>query len=544
MTETGSSAAAGDAEELDVLIVGAGFSGIYLLYRLRQQGFKVRLFEAGSELGGIWYWNCYPGARVDSHVPNYEFSMEEVWRDWSWSERFPAWDELRRYFRHVDEKLDLSRDIRFETRVTAARFEAATDQWQIECADGRQARARFFIPCTGFAAKAYVPDLPGLDRFAGPRFHTGHWPQDGLDLAGQRVGVIGTGASGVQVIQEAGPVVSELTVFQRTPILALAMQQKALDEPSQRAMKAHYPEWFRQRALSSGGLFDVTPDERSALEASAAERQAVFESAWQKGGFHFWAGTFSDILLNEESNALAYAFWREKTRARIQDPIVAEMLAPEKPPHPFGAKRPSLEQAYYEVFNQDNVTLVDVRAEPIEEITAKGLRTASRHFDLDVLVLATGFDASTGGLTQIDIRGRSGRTLKDAWQAGVQTHLGLGIPDFPNLLMLYGPQSPTAFCNGPTCAELQGDWVVECLRHLRDRGLTRIEALPEAGESWTQHMAEIATNTLLSRADSWYMGANIPGKPRQLLHHFGVQDYLASCRESAENGYSGFELRS
>ena len=543
MAETMRSDAGGATEVLDALIVGAGFSGLYQLYRLRQRGFNVRLFEAGAELGGIWYWNCYPGARVDSNVPNYEFSLEELWRDWNWTERFPAWDELRRYFRYVDRKLELSRDVRFNSRVAAARFDADADQWQIECADGHRVRARFLILCTGFAAKAYVPDLPGLRSFGGPCFHTAHWPQDGLDIAGRRVGVIGTGASGVQVIQEAGKIASHLTVFQRTPNLALPMRQQALDEASQRAMKAHYPEWFRRRAQSAGGLFEIAADERSALDVSAEERRAVFESAWEKGGFHFWAGTFSDIVRNRESNLLAYEFWREKTRARIKDPLTAEKLAPTEPPHPFGTKRPSLEQWYYEVFNQENVTLVDVRAEPIVEIVPTGVRTASRHFALDILVLATGFDASTGGLTQIDIRGPSGRTLKETWSSGVQTHLGLGIPDFPNLLMLYGPQSPTAFCNGPTCAELQGEWVVDCLCYLRDGGHTRIEATPAAGESWTQHMADLAASTLLPLAESWYMGANVPGKPRQLLHHIGVQEYLACCRESAENGYSGFELR-
>jgi cyclohexanone monooxygenase len=543
MAEIKGNSADGAPEVLDALIIGAGFSGLYQLHRLRQRGFKVCLFEAGADLGGIWYWNCYPGARVDSHVPNYEFSMEELWRDWNWTERFPAWDELRRYFRHVDQKLDLSRDIRFNSRVTAALFDADADQWRIECADGYRIRTRFFIPCTGFAAKAYVPGLSGLEGFAGPCVHTAHWPQDGLDLTDRRVGVIGTGASGVQVIQEAGKVASDLTVFQRTPILALPMQQQALDEASQRAMKAHYPEWFRRRAQSAGGLFDIAADERSALEVSPRERLAVFESAWQKGGFHFWVGTFSDILLDREANQLAYDFWREKTRARIKDPVMADKLAPVVPPHPFGTKRPSLEQWYYEVFNQDNVTLVDVREEPIEEITPTGVRTASRHHELDILVLATGFDASTGGLTQFEIRGLSGRTLKETWSTGVQTYLGLGIPDFPNLLMLYGPQSPTAFCNGPTCAELQGDWVADCLSYLRDNGLARIEAKPAAGESWTQHMADLAAGTLLPQADSWYMGANVPGKPRQLLHYLGVQNYLAFCRESAENGYSGFVLR-
>jgi cation diffusion facilitator CzcD-associated flavoprotein CzcO len=531
------------SEGLDVLIIGAGFSGLYQLYRLRQRGFRVRLFEAAPELGGIWYWNCYPGARVDSHVPNYELSLDEVWRDWSWSERFPAWDELRRYFAHVDRKLDLSRDIRFETTVTAARFHADADEWRIECADGHRVRARFFIPCTGFASKAYVPTLPGLETFAGPCCHTGHWPQDGIDLRGRRIGVLGTGASGVQVIQEAGKVAAHLTVFQRTPNLALPMQQRTYDAREQREMKARYPEWFRLRALSGGGLFDIVPDDRSATAVSAKERAAIFEAAWQKGGFHFWGGTFRDIALDRDANRFAYEFWREKTRARITDPVRAETLAPTTPPHPFGTKRASLEQRYFEVFNQPNVDLVDIREEPIVEITPTGVRTNARHCDLDVLVLATGFDASTGGLTQIDIRGVSGRSLKDTWTTGVQTHLGLGIPDFPNLFVVYGPQSPTSFCNGPTCAELQGDWVVECLCWLREHGYRRIEATAAAGTAWTEHLAAIAEGTLLGLADSWYMGANIPGKPRQLLHYLGLQTYLGFCRESAANGYSGFTLR-
>jgi cyclohexanone monooxygenase len=529
-------------EKLDALIIGAGFSGIYQLYRLRERGFKVRIFEAGADLGGIWHWNCYPGARVDSHVPNYEFSIEELWRDWNWTERFPAWDELRRYFHYVDQKLELSRDIRFDARVRSARFDNDSDQWQIECADGHSVRSQFLIACTGFAAKAYVPDFPGIDDFQGPCFHTARWPQDGLDLNGRRVGVIGTGASGVQVIQEAGRIASHLTVFQRTPNLALPMRQQALDASMQLAMKTHYPEVFRQRAESSGGLYDIRSDERSAVEVSSQERLALFETTWQKGGFHFWGSNFYDILLDKDANQFAYEFWRDKTRARIKDPAMAEKLAPTEAPHPFGTKRPSLEQWYYEVFNQDNVTLVDTREEEIVEITPTGVRTSSQQYELDMLVLATGFDSSTGGLTQFEIRGRSGRTLSETWSRGVQTFLGMGIPDFPNLLMLYGPQSPSAFWNGPSCAEMQGDWVIDCLTYLRDKGMTRIEATVAAGASWTEHMQELAEGTLLPLADSWYMGANIPGKPRQLLHHLGVPDYMEHCRESAENGYAGFDL--
>ena len=531
-------------EVLDALIVGAGFNGLYQLHRLRQLGFSATIFEAAADLGGVWYWNCYPGARVDSHVPNYEFSLEALWRDWNWTERFPGREELRRYFKHVDDKLNLSPDIRFNSYVAAADFDAERNQWRIRTADGHEVWARFFIPCTGFAAKAYVPDFNGLERFSGPCHHTAHWPQQGLDLTGKRVGVIGTGASAVQIIQEAGRVAAQLTVFQRTPMLALPMQQRRLDERSQATGKRHYPDDFRRRAQSQSSYFDIVVDPRSALEVSPEERTAVFEAAWHKGGFHFWAGTFRDITTSEAANLTAYEFWRDKTRARIRDPRLAEQLAPMRPPHPFGTKRPSLEQWYYETFNQANVTLVDVRETPIEEITTAGVRTSAGMHALDILVLATGFDAGTGGLTQIAIRGLSGRTLSDTWSDGVDTHLGIAVPDFPNMLMLYGPQSPTAFCNGPTCAEVQGEWVVDCLRYLRDHGLQRIEATGAAAEAWTRHIEALAQGTLLTRADSWYMGANIPGKHRQLLNYPGVQDYMARCRQCAGDGYAGFELRS
>ena len=527
---------------LDVLIVGAGFSGLYLLHRLRQQGFAVHLFEAGADLGGVWYWNCYPGARVDSHVPNYEYSLETAWSDWNWRERFPGWEELRAYFRHVDRKLDLSRDISFDTRVDAAEFDTDSGEWRIHTDNRITARARFFIPCTGFAASPYVPELPGLDRFTGPCHHTALWPQQGLDLTDKRVGVIGTGASGVQVIQEAGKVAAQLTVFQRTPMLALPMQQQRFEAGTLAAEKQSYPETFRQRQVARSSYFDIVADERSALAVSPAERSAVFEAAWQKGGFHFWAGTFSDMMTSEAANLLAYEFWRAKTRARINDPALAEQLAPLVPPHPFGTKRPSLEQWYYETFNQHNVSLIDLRASPIIEITATGVRTSRGLHTLDILVLATGFDAGTGGLTRMDIRGTSGRTLRETWSGGVMTQLGFAVPDFPNMLVLYGPQSPTAFCNGPTCAEAQGEWVVDCLSYLRERGLQRIEATEGAASAWTDRLAQIAAGTLFSRADSWYMGANIPGKHRQLLNYPGVQDYLALCRECADRGYDGFVL--
>lgn len=529
-------------DTLDVLVIGAGFSGIYQLHRLRAEGFRVKAVDAASDLGGIWHWNCYTGARVDTHLPNYEYSIEEVWKDWFWTERFPSWRELRRYFEHVDRKLNLRKDIEFRKSVTAAAYQDGQNCWYVTCADGETIKARFIAACLGFAAKSYIPEISGLNTFEGEAYHTAHWPQSGVSLEGRRVAVIGTGASGVQVIQEAGKVCSQLTVFQRTPNLAIAMQQRKVGESEQLEQKPSMKEVFRLRNRSPGGFVDLSRDDRSALDVSSEEREEIFERAWKMGGFHFWAGTFPDIISNPEANKLAYDFWRKKVHARLVDPVTAETLAPTKPPHPFGAKRPSLEQWYYEIFNQDNVSLVDVRAEPIVRIHNTGVETTDGNYEADLLVLATGFDAQTGGLTQIDWTGASGSSLKDAWRDGVDTHLGIGVPGFPNLFILYGPQSPTAFWNGPVSAEVQGEWVVDCLKYLRENKWNRIEAEDEVAKNWTRYIEQIANMTLLPKADSWYMAANIPGKHRQLLSMIGTDDYVEKCRACAAEGYSGFQL--
>jgi cyclohexanone monooxygenase len=532
----------GAIEELDVILVGAGFAGLYLLDRLRRMGMEVKVFEAGGGLGGVWYWNCYPGARVDSPGPIYQYSRDDVWRTWQFSELYPSWQELRDYFRYVDEKLGLSRDIRFNRRVNQAQFDPAHNRWTVRSSDGSVARARYLVFCTGLSAKPYIPDLPSLNDFAGERHHTALWPQQGLDMTGKRVGVIGTGASGVQMAQEAAGVAAHLTVFQRTPNLALPMRQKKLDADAIRRMKEKYPEMFDRRTKTFAG-FDYDVLAKSALEVSDDERQATFERLWEIGGFAPWLGSFNDILLNEEANRAAYKFWRDKTRARIKDPAVAEILAPTEPIHPFGVKRPSLEQHFYEIFNQPNVSLVDLRTDPIERVTPGGIKTAAGEHDLDILVLATGFDAVTGGLTSIDIRGTEGETLKEKWANGVRAQLGMAAAGFPNLLFVYGPQSPNGFCNGPTCAEVQGDWIVRLLDHLRQRNYTRVEATVAAEEAWRAQVLELADATLFPRADSWYVGANIPGKPREMLSFTGgLPAYLAKCRESAERGYEGFAL--
>jgi cation diffusion facilitator CzcD-associated flavoprotein CzcO len=525
--------------DVEVVVVGAGFAGLYQLHRLRSLGVPVTLLEAGSGLGGIWWWNCYPGARVDSHVPVYEFSDEAIWRDWWWEERFPDWRAMRAYFEHVDRVWGLRPAIRFDTRLEGGRFDERRGRWEL-VAGGQPLTCRFLVLCPGFAARPYLPALPGLACFGGECHHTAWWPQEGVDLEGRRVGVIGTGASGVQVIQEAAALAERLVVFQRTPNLALPMRQRRLSREEQAAAKAHYPAIFERRTQTAAG-FDFPHRGDSALAVPAAEREAVFEELWQQGGLAFWAGNYTDVLIDERANRLAYDFWRSKTLPRIPDPRLAEVLAPAEPPHPFGVKRASLEQRYYEAFAQENVDLVDLRTEPIEAFTPKGIRTRAREVELDLVVLATGFDAVTGGLTAIDLVGRDGRTLAEHWARGVRTHLGLACSGFPNLFFLYGPQSPSGFCNGPTCAEAQGDWVVELLAQLLERGVGRIEATEAAEEAWRAQVQAIAALTLFPRAASWYMGANVPGKPREMLNWpGGLPSYLAACRVEADAGYPGF----
>jgi cation diffusion facilitator CzcD-associated flavoprotein CzcO len=532
-----------DGIVLDALVVGAGFNGLYQLYHLRKQGFSVQLVDAGAEIGGVWHWNCYPGARVDSHVPNYQFSFGELWKDWQWTEKYPSRDELCNYFDYLESSLNLKKDIQFNTRVTAAQFDADRNQWNVVSNQNNCIQARHFILCTGFAAKAYTPNFKGIEKFRGECHHSGHWPQEGVDFRGQRVGVIGTGASGVQIIQEASKVVSQLTVFQRTPILALPMRQRQLDETDQHEIVATYEDQLRKARADGRQYFDIIPSVKSAHDLSPEQQQASLEKDWAKGGFHFWGNTFADVLSDPEVNRIAYDFWRDRTRERIDDPAIAEKLAPTDPPHPFGTKRPSLEQWYYEVFNQDNVTLVDTRENPIQEITATGVRTAGAEYQLDVLVLATGFDAFTGGLTQFDIVGTNGMLLREKWADGVRNNLGIGVSGFPNMFMLYGPLSPSGLCNGPVCAEIQGDWIINCLEYLRDNQLQRIEATVGAENAWLAHMNEMAGATLFPLADSWYMGANIPGKPRQFLNHPNLPTYMDLCNQCAANGYEGFELR-
>lgn len=530
-------------EELDVLVIGSGFAGIYQLHRLRNLGHSVKIFEAGSALGGIWYWNCYPGARVDTEGPIYQFAYQDLWKDWEYKELYPDWSEVREYFDYVDRKLDISRDVRFNTRVESAEFDTERNQWVVRSSDGVTTRCTYLVPCLGFASKPYVPTIPGLDSYRGISHHTGLWPQDGVDLTGKRVAVIGTGASGVQVIQEAASDAADVTVFQRTPNLAIPMGQRTLTPADQAAIKAELPERFASRASTFAGFdYDFTPI--NAVDLPEQERTAGYEELWEKGGFRFWLATFQDTLFDQKSNDYAYTFWRDKVRARIKDPLLAEKLAPTDPIHPFGVKRPSLEQNYYDVYNQDNLHLVDLNETPIETVTERGIRTADgTEREFDVIVLATGFDSVSGGLTRLDIRGTDGTLLRDKWADGISAHLGVATAGFPNLLFVYGPQSPSGFCNGPTCAEIQGEMIVEIVEHLLCNGHQRIESTPEADQAWSEHVAELVGPTLFTKAKSWYMGANIPGKAIQSLNYpGGLPLYQEKYAESKANGYAGFRI--
>lgn len=531
------------AMEYDVLIVGAGFSGIYQLYHLRKLGFSVKLLEAGGDIGGIWHWNCYPGARVDTHVPLYEYSDEELWRDWDWSERFPSGYELRRYFNYVDKKWDIRKDCQFNARIEVATFDTDSRKWHLTTTNGEKFVTRFFLLCAGFAAKPYIPKIEGLDSFEGIMSHTGLWPQDGINFTNRKVGVIGTGASAIQVIQEASKVATHVTVFQRTACYALPMFQKRLDLVTQAKEKEQYAEIYaRRRDTFAGFEYDFLP--YGAFDVTSEERKAVYENLYNAGGFSYWLSTFNDVLFDMKANATAYEFWRDKTRARIKDPKIAEILAPEVPPYPFGTKRPSLENGFYEVFSQDNVSLVDLRKTPIVKVTPKGVVTSEGETELDILVLGTGFDAVSGGILNIDIRGVDGAKISDRWNDGVEAFLGLTTAGFPNLFFVYGPQSPSGFLNGPTSAEMQGDVVIQCLKYLRAHDLTWIESKEETDRAWSDETNELANMTLFPRAESWYMGANIPGKKRQLLNYpGGLPLYLEKCEAVASKGYSDFVLK-
>ena len=526
-----------EIEEFDAIIIGSGVTGLYSLYRMRQLGFSVRAFDDASGVGGTWYWNRYPGCRFDSESYSYGYSFsEELLQEWDWKEHYSAQPETERYLNYVADKFDLRRDIQFNSRVVSATYDEEGSRWEICLADGSLARGRFLITSVGSFSAGYVPDFEGIDSFKGVSCHTRAWPKEGVDLAGKRVGVIGTGATGVQLITEIAKEVSHLTVFQRTANYCAPLRNGLIDDETQKKIKSSYPEIFRV-CMETPGSFMHDPDKRSAMDVSQEERLEQYERLWTEPGFKKWLSNFYDVMLPGNSNEDYAEFVRNKIRERVHDPVVAEMLVPKD--HMFGSKRLPCESGYYEVYNQDNVLLVDVRESPIEQITPKGVKTRDEEYELDVIIYATGFDAITGGLINLNITGQSGVKLKDKFADGPRTYMGITSAGFPNLFTV----NAASVGNFVRAAESLIDWVGETMSYLRDNDFKRIAPSVEAEDAWVKHVNEDGANILRTQANSWFVGANIPGKARALLTSPDTAPAMRAKRaEVAANGYEGFIL--
>ena len=528
-------------ERYDVVVIGAGFSGLYALHHLRGMGLSVRVYEGAPQLGGTWWYNRYPGARVDgpsSPLYCYMFSDELV-KEWDWKETQAAQPEVLSYLEFAADRLDLRRDIRFDTWVEGARYDEATQRWTLETSTGVRASAKFLVCAVGALAVPNKPDIPGIDDFAGECFHTGNWPQEPVSFAGKRVGVIGTGSSGIQSIPEIAKEAAHVTVFQRTPQYSVPARNRPLTPEEVALVREN---WGAIR----GALVTVAPgakllpfqgNGRSAHDETPEQRHALYEELWEAGALGFVFNNYADLLLDEEINREASEFLRGKIREVVRDPETADKLMPD---HFYATKRPILDDGYFEAYNRDNVTLVDLREDPIEKITPEGVHTAAGEHALDMLVLATGFDAITGSMLRLDPEGRGGVRLRDKWSDRFHNYLGLAISDFPNLFMIHGPGSPGVLYAMPLGAELETAWIGNCLRHLRDQGLGAVEPTPAAEERWQQEVTEVADGTLYPRTDSWYTGANIAGKPRQFCVYVGGPTYFQRIAEIADKGYEGF----
>ena len=530
------------ANDLDAIIIGAGFSGMYQLHCLRDRlGMRARVLEAGQGVGGTWFWNRYPGARCDSesHSYMYYFSKELV-DEWEWSERYPQQPEILRYLNHVADRFGLREGIQLDTRVQSARFEADQQRWIVTTQKGEQFTARFLITAVGCLSSANIPKLPGMSDFAGRWFHTGQWPHEGVDFQGQRVGVIGTGSTGIQAIPVIAEQAAHLTVFQRTANYSIPARNAPLTAEFKEYAKQHSDE-IRHIMNSNTNAHPFRIAQRRAAETAESDRQSIYEAAWQKGGLQFRA-TFDDLLLDEAANATAADFIREKIRATVTDPAKAEILSDID--HPFAAKRPPIDSFYFETYNRSNVDLIDLRATPIERITERGIQTSGGEIELDMIVFATGFDAMTGSLLKIQIEGKDGRTLQEEWRAGPRTYLGLQTPGFPNLFTITGPGSPSVLCNLPPAIEQHVNWITACIDYMRRQDLHQIEATEDAANDWVNQVNAAANASLLAKVKhSWYLGANVPGKPQVFMPYAGgFARYIDLCDRVTANHYEGFEL--
>jgi cation diffusion facilitator CzcD-associated flavoprotein CzcO len=528
---------------LDAVVIGAGFSGLYMLYRLREAGFSTRVFEAGDGVGGVWYWNRYPGAKCDTESITYCYTFsEELYKEWTWSSRYASQPEILSYLNYVADKFDLRKDIQFKTRIKAAHYDEGGNIWRIHMDDGTSVSAKYFITGLGCLSAANIPDIKGLDRFEGEWYHTGNWPHKKVEFKGKRVGIIGTGSSGIQAIPVIAQEADHLTVYQRTPHYSLPARNHLLDPDYVQQVKENFSELKRKMRECWFGHGKMRRN-LSALDETAEERQRVYEEAWEKGGPAFQL-TYNDLLKNEASNQTIADFLRSKIRNIVKDPDVASKLLPN---FYYGTKRPVYDSDYFETYNRENVTLVDLREEPIVEITPKGLRTVEAEYELDILIFATGYDAMTGPLMRIDIRGKDGVALKEKWANGAQvrTYLGIANAGFPNMFMITGPKSPSVVSNMPVAIEQHVEWIADCLCYFREKGVESIEAKADAEEAWSKHCKEVAETTLYPRTESWYTGGNIAGKPRGFLIYVGGADkYRQICDDVAAKGYEGFSLNS
>ena len=528
----------GVGQTYDAVIVGAGFSGLYMLHRLRQLGVSARIYEAGDSVGGTWFWNRYPGARVDIESQEYSYSFSpELDAEWTWTERYAAQPELLAYLNHVADRFDLRGDIQLETRVSTALYDEADRRWRVTTDRGDEISARYCIMATGCLSVAKEGELPGAESFKGPSWHTGKWPQGGVDFTGKTVAVIGTGSSAIQSIPQIAAQADHVTVFQRTPNFSVPAHNGPID-PAVAADWAANRAQYRKEAREVGfGIRGVAPVDKPALEATPEERKAAYEERWRYGGFAL-LGAYNDLILDPAPNATAAEFVRGKIREIVKDPDIAEKLSPKT--FPIGSKRLCVDTGYYATFNRDNVSLVDLGDEPIQTITPAGVKTATQEYAVDAIVYAIGFDAMTGALDKIDIRGRGGVRLKDAWSAGPRTYLGLLVAGFPNLFLVTGPGSPSVLCNMAVAIEQHVEWISDCIAWMSDRQAASIEATPAAQDAWVAHVNEVADGTVYPLANSWYLGANVPGKPRVFMPYIGgFPVYRDKCNEVAANGYEG-----
>lgn len=524
----------------DAVVIGAGFAGLYMLHRLRLLGLRSHLFEAGDGVGGTWYWNCYPGARCDVDSMQYSYSWSpELQKEWQWTERYPAQAEILRYINHVADRFELRRDITLSTRVTAGQWQAEQERWLVRTQQGQEVSAQFLITATGCLSESRLPDIEGLDRFKGQVYHTGRWPKAPVDFSGLRVGVMGTGSSGIQVIPQLAKQAKQLYVFQRTPNFSVPAWNGPIDPNHQKDWLDNYPK-YRAMARNTRSAIMYDYGKQSALDMSEQERAEEMERRWQKGGTNF-AHSFNDTFTNRQSNELLSEFVRGKIRKMVNDPTVAEDLLPRD--HAIGTKRICVDTGYYPTYNLPHVKLVNLRQTPIERFDEGAAIVNGQRHALDAMVFATGFDAVTGALERLNIVGEHGKTFKQLWKAGPTSYLGLMTVGFPNLFTITGPGSPSILTNVIVSIEQHVEWIANCLAFMQKHSHTRIDAQQIAQDRWVKHVQEVASGTLFVTANSWYMGANIPGKPRVFLPYIGgFSTYAAMCEDVVQKGYEGFDF--